>query len=277
MTDPVKKYEPLIIAYLTGQASLEDITHYKNLYKNEADFRAHVSRIEKWLSPLNAETSAKAPPETLLSEIMAHIDDEEAPNDKLGDKNITAPATTPVRQEPPLETPANDNRLTRWKFATFAASLIAALAIGSHLMPTTQSPTSNPLQSNPVQTVQAPTVNTTEPNPLIALLSDDTQPSLVAIVYDPATLKIVARLSNVVLPKDGDLELWLIREGAGGPVSLGLLNKTNDKSDTIEFVLPQSLRTVSDTLAISLEPVGGSGTETGPQGPILFTGGVSEI
>jgi len=70
--------------------------------------------------------------------------------------------------------------------------------------------------------------------------------------------------------------LWLIRENGSGPVSLGVVAGGNEDNQ-VEFEIPLELQSHTDLLAISLEPLGGSGTQTGPQGPILFTGSVSQL
>lgn len=263
-----KAYDSLIISYLTGQISADDLRTYRELYRTEAEFRAHVARLELWLTPLSEETQNVSPSETLLSDIMSEIDKNIASANVNSNASSFAVGDGKIARQTGVGTiaaeSANDNGAGRWKFATLAASLIAVLAIGSHFTPNSVPPVDD------VAAVQEASQS------LIALLSDDSQPSLVAIVYNAETREVVARLSNVTLPTDADLELWLIREGANGPVSLGVLDREQD-GDSIAFVLPEALHASSDTLAVSLETLGGSGTALGPQGPILFTGGVTKI
>jgi len=64
---------------------------------------------------------------------------------------------------------------------------------------------------------------------------------------------------------NNDPELWLITDA--GPVSLGLLPKTGE----VEHELPAGLPAVQGrTVAVSLEPLGGSKTR-GPSGPVIGT------
>ena len=156
------------------------------------------------------------------------------------------------------DAPANDRVSRGWKRLAIAASLIAIAAVGSHF-----------IRPNPV-----PVTDNTPA--LMALLSDADAPALVAVIYNPQTGKVVARMSNVTVPSEKDLELWLIREGASGPVSLGLVSGASE-AGKIEFELPQSLEQGTDLLAVSLEPAGGSGTAAGPQGPVLYTGKVAAL
>jgi anti-sigma-K factor RskA len=67
------------------------------------------------------------------------------------------------------------------------------------------------------------------------------------------------------------LELWLIAEGAPGPVSLGVL----PASALAVVSVPEALRTatIGGTLAISDEPLGGSPTGA-PTGAVLAVGSV---
>jgi len=116
---------------------------------------------------------------------------------------------------------------------------------------------------------------TNDTETLMALLSDASQPELMAIVYNPKNGKVVARLSNITVPDDGDFQLWLIREGEAAPVSLGVLSMV-DEVDRIELLVPLTLRSGTDTLAISLEEKGGS-KSVGPEGPVLYTGAVSNL
>lgn len=228
----------LIIAYLTGQATDAEITKFRTLIDIDPDFLSQVERLEAWLAPLDSDIDEVVPPAGLLEAIMLEIEADEKSNIK-----------------PPIA--ANDTHPVRfWRAIAIAASAIAVISLGSHWVIDEQAPTQ------------------TDQDRYLALLSGDTASPLVAIVYDPTTGQVVARLSNVEIPDDGDLELWLIREGSEGPVSLGLLERTDQ--DKVEFSIPESLNAQTDLLAVSLEARGGS-KSAGPEGPVLYTGGVSAL
>lgn len=73
---------------------------------------------------------------------------------------------------------------------------------------------------------------------------------------------------NVALPKDKNLQLWLI-QGREPPQSLGLIIQPGHNA----FRLDDNMLDNQTTLAVSLEPIGGSKL-IGPSGPILFMGKV---
>lgn len=233
--------ETLAIAFLTGQATKGEAIEYKQLFESSETFRNIVYEMGVWLAPLNDKIEDQNVPAGLLDGIMTEIDQLESSDQK----HISDPVI-----------PSNDNRVTFWKTASLVASLIAVVAVGSHFVTFNTDPDITP-------------------EPLMALLSDSSQPQLVAIVYNPDTGRVVARLSNVSIPDDGDLQLWLIRDGGEGPVSLGVMDRAR-VSDQIEIELPERLRSGTDVLAVSLESRGGSKT-AGPEGPVLFTGSVASL
>jgi anti-sigma-K factor RskA len=143
-----------------------------------------------------------------------------------------------------------------WRSVAIAASLIAVVSLGSHAV----------IGDAPVEQADS--------QRYLALLSGESPSPLVAIVYNPLTGEVVARLSNVELPDDGDFQLWLIRDGATAPVSLGLLDRTDQGQ--VELSIPQTLTSTTDLLALSLEAKGGS-RSAGPEGPVLYTGRVSAL
>lgn len=253
MSRTYSEYETLAIAFLTGQATAEQAEEYRRLFISDAGFKVIVDDIESWLAPLNDAISDQPPPDGLLDDIMQHIEQEDDSNPPSQPEKVPTPANDTVPK------PANDNPSGRWRALAISSSIIAVLAVGSHFI-SPQSPTKMP--SSDTET-------------LMALLSDSTQPELMAIVYEPKSGKVVARLSNITVPEDGDLQLWLIREGEPAPVSLGVLNKV-DEVDRIEHLLPLALQTGTDTLAVSLEDIGGSKSD-GPEGPVLYTGTVSAL
>lgn len=77
----------------------------------------------------------------------------------------------------------------------------------------------------------------------------------------------LTRISGVGAAAGKDLELWIIK-GDGVPMSLGLI-RTADLTLDAEGLEP------GQTLAISLEPAGGSPTGA-PTGPVLVTGVLTE-
>jgi len=251
MSQNYSKYEALAIAYLTGQATAAEVSEYRSLYAGDPGFKEIVDDVETWLAPLKSAVPDQMPPDGLLDDIMSEID-----------KEYHADAAIPVGCNVSAEIkplPANDNPSTKWRALAIASSIVAFLAVGSHFI------TPNTATVSPA--------NDTET--LMALLSDASQPELMAIVYNPKTGKIVARLSNITVPEDGVFQLWLIREGEAAPVSLGVLSNL-DEIDSIELLVPLTLNMGTDTLAVSLEEEGGS-KSAGPEGPVLYTGAVTSL
>lgn len=266
MSTPTTSHETLVIAYLTGQASAEDISTYKNLFDNDETFRQIVRDVEMWLAPLNESTAEISPPEGLLESILEGLDP--APQAETTNINQTEEQTSVAPFRSDVEA-VNDNSSGKWKALAIAASLLAVAAIGSHFVNLNSNDVS---QTPPDLQVQKPL---SQEQQFLALLSDESKPELVAIIYNPTSGRVVARLSNITVPEEGDLQLWLIREGEAAPQSLGVMERAGD-NEQIEFDIPVSLQIGTDVLAISLEKKGGSAS-AGPEGPVLFTGAVAPI
>lgn len=233
--------QALAMSYVLGEVTADELKLADNMRASDPEFAALVIEIEDWLAPLNASTPDKTPPFGLFDEIMQGISED----------NI---ASAPVA--------ANDSGPGFWKPAAIAAACVAVLSLATHLP------------------AFAPEIVAPQDSRLVAMLADDSNPALVVIVYDPTSQKVVARMSNVAWPENGDFELWLIRDGEAGPRSLGILNKDvlpdTNGAKGYEFDIPSALNPGVDTLAVSLEPRGGSG-DKGPQGPVLYVGKVSTL
>jgi anti-sigma-K factor RskA len=78
---------------------------------------------------------------------------------------------------------------------------------------------------------------------------------------------LVRAVARAAIPNDRSFELWGIAPGATQPQPLGLIG-ADGRLDI--GALPAALRD-GGTLAISLEPVGGSPTGQ-PTGPVVFSG-----
>ena len=109
-------------------------------------------------------------------------------------------------------------------------------------------------------------------------------PSFVAVLHSPqqdqaswvATAGrsglLVRAVTGVAPPADRAFELWAIAPGATRPRSLGVIPADGELK---LGVLPPDLRDGA-TLAISIEPVGGSPTQQ-PTGPVVFVGSVKAV
>lgn len=145
-------------------------------------------------------------------------------------------------------------QLRLWQRVAAAALLIAAIGWGNFYLEREGKRN----QPTPI----APT--------LVASLQQQAAPPAFVIGLDEKEqqLKIVAL--GTAAPTDKDYELWLIAEGLDAPRSLGVV-----RPETVR--LKADLRGLTSeviqkaTLAISLEPTGGSPTGK-PTGPVLFTG-----
>lgn len=107
-----------------------------------------------------------------------------------------------------------------------------------------------------VTTVLGPT-----PPPLIATLTGEGQPLVVAAHFDEAMGALtVERTAGPAAGTGKDYELWLIPEGQA-PVAIGLVRDG-------PLTIPVTALPKGTTLAITLEPEGGS-PGPGPTGPLL--------
>ena len=116
------------------------------------------------------------------------------------------------------------------------------------------------------------------------LLMPAPEPSLVAVLHPPqqdqpswiATAGrsgvVVRAVTAATPPNDRAFELWAIAPGATRPRSLGVIPASGElRLGTV----PPDLRDGA-TLAISIEPPGGSPTQQ-PTGPVVFVGSVKPV
>jgi anti-sigma-K factor RskA len=139
-----------------------------------------------------------------------------------------------------------------WRGFSFAASIIAIAAIG--YIATTQ-------------------MEIKQGSGLVAELSAPGNPITLLASFDPSDgrLRIVPVASE---NKDRSLELWLV-PGSGNPKSLGVFQP----GASGELVIPSDLRASigeGATLAVSLEPLGGSPTGL-PTGPVIASGSARRL
>ncbi len=146
------------------------------------------------------------------------------------------------------------SQLQLWQRVAAAALLLGAIGWGNFYLEREESLN----QPKPI----APT--------LVASLQQQAAPPAFIIGLDEKAqqLKIVA-LGNAA-PTDKDYELWIIADGLDAPRSLGVVRpETVSLKADLRGLAPDIVRKA--TLAISLEPTGGSPTGK-PTGPVLFTG-----
>jgi len=165
--------------------------------------------------------------------------------------------------------PANDETRADparpWRFATFAASAAAAVLAGILLLrPETQAPA-------PAPTPQVAAMP--EARMMVAALTPETGRGTVTVTYDDRE----GRLTVTPVGMDAGArtpELWVI-PADGRPRSLGVIADETART----LIVPAGQRGLIGggvTLAISLEPEGGSPTGQ-PTGPVVMTGTVTIV
>lgn len=186
------------------------------------------------------------------------------------------PLLGPERAPPPqawngilAKLPANDDAPVArdparpWRVATFAASAAAAVLLG--LLVTRP--------GAPVPTAPAPQVAAAAPRMMMASLTPKEGRGAVSVTYDDrAGLMTV---NPVGMDAGGKApELWVI-PADGKPRSLGVIPERSGAAMTLA---PErrALLAGGVTLAVSLEPQGGSPTGQ-PTGPVVMTGIMSAV
>ncbi len=84
--------------------------------------------------------------------------------------------------------------------------------------------------------------------------------------------KLLVRAGTVDQPQNQSYELWAVPP-SGTPVSLGVINASGETESDVPAE-KRALLEAGVTLAVSLEPQGGSATGA-PTGPVLFVGALS--
>jgi anti-sigma-K factor RskA len=136
------------------------------------------------------------------------------------------------------------NSLALWRSSTAVAGAVAAaLALFIALTPSTRAPT------------------------FVAVLHAPQQDQVAWIATAGRNGLLVRAVAGGTAPNDRAFELWAIAPGATRPQSLGVIPTDGRLS---LGALPATVRNGA-TLAISIEPVGGSPTGQ-PTGPVVFAG-----
>ncbi|RIX72308.1 anti-sigma factor [Acidovorax cavernicola] len=158
-------------------------------------------------------------------------------------------------------------RLSWWRNAAWAGAFatVAAVAVGlwsHHGLRQTSAQQMALLQSQ-LQTAQAaPQIQ------YVAVLADGKQDPSMLVTFDARQNRLVLqRVGGFREGADQSLQLWALPP-QGKPRSLGVLGTGRLEQLPAREAQVQAV----PTLAISLEPKGGVPSETGPTGPVLFTG-----
>ena len=159
--------------------------------------------------------------------------------------------------------PANDDSARPWRFATFAASAVAAALLGVIVLRPGGEPPS-----------PAPRIAATAPaRMMVASLMPAEGGGMVSVTYDDREGRML--VNPVRMDARGKTpELWVIPAG-GKPRSLGVI----PARAAATMIVPARMRGLiagGATLAVSLEPQGGSPTGQ-PTGPVVMSGTMSRV
>jgi anti-sigma-K factor RskA len=103
----------------------------------------------------------------------------------------------------------------------------------------------------------------------IAIVADETAPLWIVNAFPQLQQLRVRALRPITLAPNQAYELWMLPNAGTAPVSLGLLPIDGESTLPLNDTAAQTLE-ASSTLAVSLEPAGGSPTGA-PTGPIVYT------
>ena len=233
--------ELLAMDIALGALSREERRAAELRQRSDPAFRALVEEWATRLSPLDDETPQVLPP----ASVWQGITDEIAPAAAARSATSkSAPATTSWW-----------NNLAIWRGLAFAGTAAAAIALVS---------------VNPAQV--APPVAATPgvpPQMLVAALAGADGKPLLSAAYDPLRGAVVLTPATQREDTGKSAELWVI-EGENPPRSLGVIDIKDTNAHAISSQQLKGLQPGA-TLAISIEPYGGSPTGQ-PTGPVVATG-----
>ncbi|MGF6226344.1 anti-sigma-K factor RskA [Inquilinus ginsengisoli] len=136
-----------------------------------------------------------------------------------------------------------------WRSAALVAGALAAGLVAFILLPRAELPA--------------------RPDSYVAVVNRGGDLPALIVRVDTRAGVVQVRPVRAEVPADRSLELWFVAAGAA-PRSLGLI----DAADRKRLAIPEALRgsaLVGSTLAVSVEPAGGSPTGA-PTGPVVYSG-----
>ncbi len=232
MTDTADDRSGLAIEYALGSLPPDEQEAVRTLHRQDASFAAEVAAWEQRLAPLLWAVADATPSPTSWAKIERRLETSVLPFPRRPDAAVL------------------QRQLRLWRGVALAASLVAFIAVGSRFLPST------------APTALAPTF-------VAALQKDATAPAfLIGLDEKAQALKVVAL--GTPAPNGKDYELWIIADGLPAPRSLGVVKpETAQLRPNFNGLTTATIRNA--TLAISMEPAGGSPTGA-PTGPVVFTG-----
>jgi anti-sigma-K factor RskA len=220
-----EELEGLAAEYVLGSLDADERRAVEARLAADPAFRAAVAAWEKRLQPLADALPPAAPPAHVRDRVMAAIG--------------TVPAAPSVSDN----VVALHRSVRRWRIATAAAGLAAAVLAGVVLLDVTA-----PRQTEFVAVLTAEGAN----------------PAFVATVDVAKGSMTLRQVAGATAPADKSYELWAIVPNTP-PRSLGLVEQAS-LSRALSETPSRDL-----TFAITLEQRGGSPTGA-PQGPVVFKG-----
>jgi len=224
--------------YVLGLQTPSDRDRSARRLRTDAAFQAEVAAWETRLTPLLDDVEAVRPPNRVWAQIARAIEPG---------ANIE-PLTRPTRLW---------DQVGVWRGATAALLAIAACLVLVVVLPARRSPATSPAPERPALAATA-------------TLSSPSGRALYVAAIDRAGQRLTVIPVQASAPDAHTPELWMIPAG-GAPRPVGLLR--TDRPVQL-FMAPWPFaNAASPTLAVSLEPPGGSTTGK-PTGPIIATGPV---
>jgi len=241
-TAPENERDMLAAEHALGVLGGSDRAEAQRLEASDSDFATLVGEWQERFAPLLDEIAPVTPDPQLWDRINAALDNE-------GGR-----ASNVHKLE---------RRVTMWRTYSAAVSSIAAALLLVVGVDAFRAPAPEPV---PQQAQPKPT--------LVANVAAEDRSAAFVVSYDPNDRTMLVSPA-VAAPAPGhDHELWLI-PASGTPQSLGLVASTSPHRLPVPQQLQSDFRRDA-TIAISVEPVGGSPTGQ-PTGAVVATGKLAPV
>ncbi len=222
----------------------------------DADLQADVTYWERTLGTLGSIVSPVTPSPDVWDRIKSSLPEQ-------GANVVSIETVLPSDGNTRSATPANDNQLAalkrsrgRWRLGAIAAT-VAAIGFGGLIA-------NERVGFLPSDVLPGQLAG----KEYIAVVQADAENPALIVKVNGLTGGVTVRQVGVKRPDDKSLELWYIPVGTNNVVSVGLVGEG-------EIDLKDLPTNKGDTLAISLEPKGGSPTGVAT-GPVIYSGKLIE-